>query len=248
MEDWNILSSGHSKNSLNPIKEAITDLELPKNFPLPTYSLALGDPTAFPDFAPDEVVIRSVEEQLLAGTGNGYINATGPLKARECLAKKYSYENIQLTADDVVIDIGGCGALHTVLQVFLNPGDNLLIPAPGFTLYKTIAYNMNAEARTYRLRSEKDWELDFGYLDSLVDEKTKLLVIVNPSNPCGSVFSKEHLLDILEWCKRKKICILSDEVYHGMTFGKPHYPLGSLTDEVPVFTVGALSKIFLVPG
>jgi len=74
------------------------------------------------------------------------------------------------------------------------------------------------------------------------------LIITNPSNPCGSVFSREHLLRILEWAKEHKLPILADEVYEGMTFGKPFIPLGSLTDEVPVFSVGTASKLFLAPG
>ncbi|CAG9319067.1 unnamed protein product [Blepharisma stoltei] len=248
MSNWNLHPSTRSVNSKNPIKEAIADVPLPENFHLPTYSLALGDPTAFPEFSVHPLVIKLVEENLLSGSGNGYTHALGPKEAREALAAKYSYENIQLTWEDVFLDVGGCGAIHTAMSVFLNPGDNILIPAPGFPLYMTVAWNLNAEARCYRLKPDQGWEVDFESLERIVDERTKLLVIVNPSNPCGSVWTREHLLEILEWCRAHKVCVLADEVYHGMTYGKPHYPMGSLTDEVPVITIGALSKIFLVPG
>jgi tyrosine aminotransferase len=111
-----------------------------------------------------------------------------------------------------------------------------------------MAQNLNAEAITYNLKPYNNWEVDIEDLERKVTPRTKLIVVVNPCNPCGSVFSKEHLLDILSWAEKHHVCVLADEVYHGMTFGKPHYPLGSLTDSVPVFTVGALSKMFLVPG
>ena len=111
-----------------------------------------------------------------------------------------------------------------------------------------MAWNLRAEAFLYDLDPKNAWQVNFDSLNAKVNERTKLLVIVNPSNPCGSVFSKEHLQDIVRWAEEHRIPILADEVYHGMTFGKPHIPLGSVAAGVPVFTVGALSKMFLVPG
>jgi tyrosine aminotransferase len=248
MSDWLIFPSDHSERTRNSVLESVTQITAPSDFPKPVYSLAIGDPSKFPDFEVPSFVRDSVNERLLQNTGNGYTDSIGSLESRQSLAKEFSYENIQLSPEDVVIDIGGVGAIHTMLQVFLNPGDNILIPSPGFALFQTIAWNLNAEALFYDLNPRAGWEVDFASLDSKVNERSKLLVIVNPSNPCGSVFSKEHLLDILAWAERHKIPILADEVYHGMTFGKPHHPLGSLTESVPVFTVGALSKMFLVPG
>jgi len=248
MEGWNISASAHSQNTNNPIRETVSNIILPPDFPKPTYSLALGDPSVYEDFEVHEEAVKSVQNLLSSGKGNGYINSMGPPDVREFLAQRFSYDNIKLTGEDVIMDVGGSGAIHTVMQAFLNPGDNILIPSPGFPLYNTISGNLSAETRYYRLVPESNWEIDFEQLSSLVDSKTKLLVIVNPSNPCGTVFSREHLLEILNWAQEHKVCILADEVYNGMTYGKKHYPLGSLTEEVPVFSVTALSKMFLVPG
>lgn len=248
MSDWCLNPSIHSEQTLNPVREAVSRIVPPADFPKPIYSLGLGDPSCYEDFRVYPFVLNAVSQKLMECKGNGYVDSVGAAETRECLAKEFSYENIQLTADDVIIDNAGSGAIHTVLQVFLNPGDNILIPSPGFPLYKTIALNLSAEARPYSLIPQNGWEIDFSSLESQYDSKTKLLVIVNPSNPCGSVYSKEHLLQILSWAESKKLPILSDEVYHNMTFGKPFYPLGSLTSHVPVFTIGALSKMYLVPG
>ena len=248
MSEWNLEPSERSKNTVNPVREVVSTIKLPSDFPVPTYTLAFGDPSIYPDFSVHQTILDAVLQTLQAGKGNGYTDSLGFPAAREALAREYSYENITLKKEDVIIDIGGTGAIHTVLQLFLNPGDNILIPTPGFPLYKTMAMNMSADAILYKLKPNENWEVDFDDLEQQINSKTKLLVVVNPSNPCGSVFSKEHLLKILEWAERHKICILADEVYHNMTFGKPYFPLGSLTDQVPVFTVGALSKIFLVPG
>ena len=248
MSNWNLQPSQRSLKTVNLVREFVSNIRLPTDFPVPTYSLGLGDPSKYPDFAVNPEIVDSVVQCLKEGKGNGYTDSLGTPEARETLAREYSYENIQLTPDDVIIDIGGTGAIHTVLQVFLNPGDNILIPTPGFPLYKTMAMNMDADAVLYKLKPNQGWEIDLDDLETKITPNSKLLVIVNPSNPCGSVYSKEHLLEILNWAERHQICILADEVYHNMTFEKPHYPLGSLTDQVPVFTVGALSKIFLVPG
>jgi tyrosine aminotransferase len=245
---WNIAPSDHSIKTINIISKAVGNITLPQDFPLPTYSLAYGDPSVYADFEPDPVVVDSVIQTLKKGKGNGYTNELGWFEARKTLSQVYSYQNIDLEVDDVIMDIGGLGAISTILQVFLNPGDNILIPSPGFPLYRTMAENLNAEGIVYKLNPYKSWEVDLEDLDAQVTPNTKLLVIVNPSNPCGSVYSKEHLLEILAWAEKNKVCILADEVYHNMTFQKPYYPLGSLTDQVPVFTVNALSKMFLVPG
>ena len=248
MSDWCLSPSHHSENTVNPVREAVSKIISPSNFHKPVYSLALGDPSNYADFKAADFVVNAANECLLSGKGNGYTDSVGLIEARDCLAREFSYDGMRLTNEDVVLDIGGTGAIHTILQVFLNPGDNILIPSPGFPLYKTIALNLSADAVTYELDPKRAWEIDFDSLDKVVNERSKILVIVNPSNPCGSVYSKAHLQDILSWADRHKIVILSDEVYHGMTFAKPHIPLGSLTETVPVFTVGALSKMFLVPG
>lgn len=248
MDDWILEPSVHSMNTVNPVREIVSNIKLPTDFHKPTYSLALGDPSYYADFAAHPFVVDAAIETLKGGQGNGYTDSMGCESARETLSGAYSYDNIRLTKDDVIIDIGGTGAIHTILQVFLNPGDNILISSPGFPLYKTMAQNLNAETITYDLKPYNNWEVDLEDLERKVTPRTKLVVVVNPCNPCGSVFSKEHLMDILSWAEKHHVCILADEVYHGMTFGKPHYPLGSLTDTVPVFTVGALSKMFLVPG
>jgi len=96
---------------------------------------------------------------------------------------------------------------------------------------------------------EKSWEVDLKHLESLIDDNTGALLVNNPSNPCGSVYSKEHLLDIVNICDKHHIPIISDEIYGDMVFsGKVFYPIATLSKTTPVLAVGGLSKIYLVPG
>jgi len=81
------------------------------------------------------------------------------------------------------------GLLHCLMAI-VNSGENILIPEPSYPFYQKLTKSLNIEAKPYKLIPEKSWEIDLEYLESLIDEKTKFIWIVNPSNPCGSVFSR----------------------------------------------------------
>lgn len=248
MADWKVKPSSHSMNTRNPIREAIANIKVPDNFHKKTYSLALGDPTVYAGFEPHPNSVTAVREHLEAGKGNGYTLSNGSLSTRQFLANHYTNSNHTLSASDIILDIGGTGALHTAMTAMLGAGDNFLIPSPGFPLYVTIAGNIGAEARIYNLLPRSDWEVDLDQCESLINENTKFIVVVNPSNPCGSVWSRQHQEAILDFARRHRLVILSDEVYEHMTFGPKFYSFGELTEDVPVLVVSALSKVYLVPG
>lgn len=246
--EWNITPSQSVQRTKNPIRDAVRNIKIPEDFPRQKYSLALGDPSCFPEFAAHPAVVQAVSEELHSMAGNGYIDASGPDQAKIALAKYYSNEHFTLTKDDVFLDIGCCGAINTVINSIASEGDNILIPSPGFPVYQVVSQNRGIDARVYHLQPSRCWEADIAELESLIDARTKLLVIVNPSNPCGSVYSREHLLQFLDVAQRHHIPILADEVYGKMSFEVPFVSLGELTTEVPVFLIGGLAKRWLVPG
>jgi tyrosine aminotransferase len=85
-------------------------------------------------------------------------------------------------------------------------------------------------------------------METLVNSKTKALVVINPSNPCGSVYSRSHLSQLLAFAARHRLPVIADEVYDRMTFGDPYVSMGEIETEVPVFVLGGLAKRWLVPG
>ncbi|EPY81976.1 tyrosine aminotransferase [Camelus ferus] len=98
-------------------------------------------------------------------------------------------------------------------------------------------------------KPEKSWEIDLKQLESLIDEKTACLVVNNPSNPCGSVFSRSHLRKILAVAARQCVPILADEIYGDMVFSNSKFePLATLSSNVPILSCGGLAKRWLVPG
>jgi len=107
----------------------------------------------------------------------------------------------------------------------------------------------NLEDRHFNLIPDRGWEADLESVEALADENTVAMVIVNPSNPCGSVYSHDHLAKIAETARKLGIIIIADEVYDHLAFGnKPFIPMGIFADMVPVITVGSISKRWLVPG
>lgn len=103
--------------------------------------------------------------------------------------------------------------------------------------------------RSYNLSPKKQWQIDLKQLESLIDENTAAIVLTNPSNPCGSVFTKDHLLDVIALCEKYCVAIIADEIYEHFVFPNVKYhSISSLSKNVPVLSCGGLTKRFLVPG
>lgn len=85
-------------------------------------------------------------------------------------------------------------ALLTLLQAITDEGDNILVPEIGYPFYEYLGPAYGVEVRKYKLLKDKNWEIDLEHAKTLIDQKTQFMFVINPSNPCGSVFSKDHCL------------------------------------------------------
>jgi tyrosine aminotransferase len=144
----------------------------------------------------------------------------------------------------------GCsGTLELAITGILDEGTNLLVPQPGFPLYEVIADSHGASVKKYRLLAEKGWEADLAHMESLIDTNTRGIVVNNPSNPCGSVYSKAHLLEILKVAERHHLPIIADEIYGNLCFeGFKMHAMAELSKTVPIITTSGMAKEFIVPG
>lgn len=130
-----------------------------------------------------------------------------------------------------------------------DPGQNILIPRPGFSIYRTLATSHDIEVRSYNLLPDKQWQIDLEQMEELIDDNTAAVVLTNPSNPCGSVFPKQHILDVIALCEKYRVPIIADEIYELFVFPNIEYhSISSLSENVPVLSCGGLTKRFLVPG
>lgn len=197
--------------------------------------------------APPQEVVDALVENIKTHKYDGYAHASGYHAVRQAVARKSVCEGVK--AEDVLLSSGGSGALEIIINVLADAGDNMLIPSPGFSLYQTLLNHRDATPRYYRLKPEQGWEVDLEHLESLIDSRTTAILVNNPSNPCGSVYSKEHLEAILAVAERHHLPIITDEIYGDLTWGEnKFFPLASLSKNVPILEVSGLAKMFIVPG
>lgn len=276
IKSWRILSpSAKSKRSVNPIRSIVDPIVANiqsgeargdgKNH----ISLALGDPTAARNLPPCPIAVTAVTEALQSSShAAGYINACGLPQARQAVAQYHSNCNNTVSPEQVVIASGCSGALELALTALLEEDSILLVPQPGFPIYQVIAESHGAHVVHYRLLQptdddetmngpdESNWECDLQHLRELMrmwGHRVKGLVVNNPGNPTGAVFSKAHLCDILRFCEEHQLPVVSDEIYGDLTFGQHvFYPLADIAAnmgrQVPIITASGIGKQYLLPG
>lgn len=247
--EWQVEMSELAKKTHNPIRNIVENLRLEPNPEKPMIALSIGDPTVFGNLKPPEEVIEAVQESLVSYKYNGYAASTGYQEAREAVAQYSSTSGVQVQSQDVVLCSGCSCSLDLCITVLANPGQNILVPRPGFSVYRTLAEGLGIKVKSYNLRPECDWEADIDHLEEQIDNNTAALIVNNPSNPCGSVFSRQHLQDILKVAHKKFVPIIADEIYEHMVFpGQTFVSLASLSEDVPILSCSGLTKRFLVPG
>ncbi|OIW06088.1 hypothetical protein TanjilG_29844 [Lupinus angustifolius] len=213
-------------------------------------SLGMGDPTIYTCFHTTTVAEEAVADTLYSHKFNGYAPTAGLLQARNAIAEYLSHDlPYQLSSDDVFITCGCTQAIDVSIAMLAHPGANILLPRPGFPIYELSAAFRHVEVRHYDLLPEKGWEVDLDAIEALADQNTVALVIINPGNPCGNVYSYNHLEKIAEIARKLGTIVIADEVYSHLAFGdKPFVPMGVFGSIVPVLTLGSLSKRWIVPG
>ena len=131
----------------------------------------------------------------------------------------------------------------------VNKGENILTPCPGYPLYNSTLDYLQAELNEYYLDETNDWQPDIKDIKRKINNKTRAIVVINPNNPTGALYTKETLLKIIEIAKEHKLLIFSDETYDKILLDDDEfYSVASLTNEVPVVTFNTLSKSYLCPG
>ncbi|XP_050248355.1 nicotianamine aminotransferase 1-like [Quercus robur] len=216
----------------------------------PTVPLGHGDPSAFPSFRTTGIAEDAIVDALRTANYNCYAPTVGILPARRSIADYLSRDlPYKLSADDVYLTIGCTQAIEVILTVLARPGANILLPRPGFPYYEARAACSRLEVRHFDLLPEKGWEVNLEAVEALADQNTVAMVIINPGNPCGNVYSHQHLEKIAETARKLGILVITDEVYNHLTFGSnPFVPLGTFGSIAPVITLGSISKRWIVPG
>ncbi|PWA39858.1 tyrosine/nicotianamine aminotransferase, Pyridoxal phosphate-dependent transferase [Artemisia annua] len=216
----------------------------------PMIHLGHGDPSVYPCFRTSTIVEDALIESIRSAKFNCYPAGVGIDSARRAIADYLSRDlPYKLETDDVFLTVGANHAIEVLLTVLGRPDGNILFPRPNYPIYEARARFTSLEVRHFDLLPEKGWEVDLDGVKALADDKTVAIVLINPGNPCGNVFTYDHMQKIAETAKQLGILVISDEVYAHQVFGdKPFIPMGVFGHIAPVLTLGTLSKRWIVPG
>jgi alanine-synthesizing transaminase len=208
--------------------------------------LNIGDPIAF-GFKTPPHLIAAVEQAMRDGHNN-YGPSAGIPVAREAVATEYTRNGFPIAADRVFITAGTSEGIELALGAVVDAGGEVLVPMPTYPLYTAVLAKLDAKAKYYRLEPSQGWMPDLDHLERLVTPSTRALVIIDPNNPTGAVYSTETRRALLNFADRHGLLILADEVYGDLGFDGPVEPYGKLDPDAPIISFSSLSKAYLAPG
>ena len=210
--------------------------------------LNIGDPIAYPGLPTPKHMVDAYVNALQTGN-NGYSPSYGLPELRAAIAHDERRKGWPAKQDDIYVCHGVTEALQVIFAATLEEGDIVLAPGPHYPPYLAYPQMFGAATLEYKLKPDDDWKLDFDDIESKMSDDVKLLVLINPNNPCGAVAGKDEIFRILSIARKWPTCIISaDEIYDGLDFTGEHRSVASLSPDVPVFVLNGVSKVYYAPG
>ncbi len=210
--------------------------------------LNIGNPAPFGFEAPD-VIVRDMIAAL--PVAQGYSESKGILSARRAIVTRYELEPgfPELDVDDIYLGNGVSELITMTMQALLDDGDEVLIPAPDYPLWTAMTTLSGGKAVHYICDEENGWNPDLADIESKITPKTVALLVINPNNPTGAVYSKEVLQGIVDLARKHQLLLLADEIYDRILYDDAqHTSLASLAPDLLCLTYNGLSKAYRVAG
>ncbi len=209
-------------------------------------SLSLGEP----DFAAPEVV-KQAAIKAINDNFSYYTHVSGYVELREAIAKKFKRDNnLDYTADDIVVSTGAKQSIANAVLCLINPGDEVIIPAPFWVSYLEILKLAGGVPVIINTSIENDFKITAEELKAHITPKTRMMMFSTPCNPTGSVYSKQELRAIADVVKQHdELYIMSDEIYEHINFVGGHESMAQFPDiKDRVITINGVSKGFAMTG
>ncbi|MFT4748561.1 MAG: alanine-synthesizing transaminase [Pseudohongiellaceae bacterium] len=209
--------------------------------------LNIGNPASFGFNAPDEIlydVIRNL------GNAQGYSDSKGIYPARKAIMQEAQRLNVKgVEIDDIYLGNGVSELITMSMQALLNDGDEVLIPAPDYPLWTAAVTLSGGSPVHYICDEEADWFPSIEDIKSKITHRTKALLVINPNNPTGAVYSKEILQEIVDLAREHNLILLADEIYSKIVYDDAQYiPVASLSEDVFTASFNGLSKSYRLAG
>jgi aspartate/methionine/tyrosine aminotransferase len=202
-----------------------------------------------PDFdTPQNVIDAGI--QALRGGWTHYGPSAGLPELRQAIAEDVSRSRgVKVSSDEVVVVPGGKPIIFFTLLALAGPGDEVIFPNPGFPIYESMIHYSGARAVPIRLREEKDFSFDVNELASLINDRTRLIILNSPQNPTGGVLSRQDIRDIAAAIGDRNIMVLSDEIYSRLIFDGAHHSIMSVPGfQERTILLDGFSKTYAMTG
>lgn len=171
-----------------------------------------------PDFDTPEY-IRSAAKKALDDNQVHYAHVQGLYSLRQAISEHVEKRHgVRYAPEEILVTNGVAQGIFLSLTAFLNPGDEVLVPDPGYICYGTVPNIAGARAVPYPLLEENKFQIDFADLEKLITDKTKAIVIISPSNPCGSILSEKTQEKLAGFVIRHNLLLIADEIYEDMVY------------------------------
>ncbi|WP_099158332.1 pyridoxal phosphate-dependent aminotransferase [Virgibacillus ndiopensis] len=191
-----------------------------------------------PDFNTPEYIIEAAEKSMRNGLTK-YTPSGGILKLKEAIIKKFKDDNqLVYNTNEIIVTTGAKHALYTLFQVLLNPGDEVIVPAPYWVSYPEQIKLAGGNPTIIKAAEDNDFKITPDQLEAVITEKTKALIINSPSNPTGMMYDEQELAMLGEVCLKHNITIVSDEIYEKLIYTDDlHVSIAQLSDKLKEQTV-----------
>lgn len=209
--------------------------------------LNIGNPAPFGFTAPDEV-IRDMMYNLREC--EGYSDSKGMFSARKSIMQYYQVKGVKgVDIGDIYLGNGVSELITMSMQGLLDNGDEILVPSPDYPLWTASVTLAGGNAVHYMCDEQNEWNPDIDDIKKKITPKTKGIVIINPNNPTGALYSDEILKEIVEIARQNELILFADEIYDRLVMdGLTHTALASLAPDVPCISFNGLSKSHRVAG
>ena len=210
--------------------------------------LNIGDPIAYPGLPTPKHMVDAYVKALQDGN-NGYSPSYGLPQLRAAIAQDERRKGWPARQEDIYVCHGVTEALQIIFAATLEEDDEVLAPGPHYPPYMAYPQMYGAHTVEYKLKPDNGWKLDFDDIEAKMNDNVKLLVLINPNNPCGAVVGKDEIFRLLSIARKWPNCVIvADEIYDGLDFTGEQRSVASLSPDVPVFVLNGVSKVYYAPG
>jgi alanine-synthesizing transaminase len=242
-----IKASGRAQGVEYAIRDVLIPAQKLEKKGITILKLNIGDPNAYDFDTP-----QHIKDALFKATNehhNGYAPSEGFLELRRAIIEREkTRNNVSYEPEDICVTTGVTEGLQMLLNASLDPKDELLIPGPTYPQYNVITKFADAVPIPYHCIENENWQPNVDDIRKKITERTKGIVLINPNNPTGALYSKKVLKEILDIAGEHTLMVISDEIYDDLTFDGKQYATASLTNDVPVITFNGFSKVYVMPG